>query len=245
MPKFDNMQTLSIQGANNFQFSAVRPDSLGATEYTLVTIVVDVSASVASFSDTLLEAIKAVVRACQRSPRADNLLVRLLTFNNRRQEIHGFVPLRDIDPDAYKPLKCSGATALYDSVFDAVGASNQYAQNLSAQNLDVNAAVYVLTDGMDNNSGQTPQDIAREVRKTLKQEHLESLTSVLVGLDTQDAGVAAYLQLFKDEAELGQYVDVADANPDNLARLSNFVTQSISLQSQLLGTGMLPKSLSF
>ncbi len=50
MPKFDNMQKLTVPGGGNFQFSAIRPDNLGAAEYTLVTIVVDITASVAEFA---------------------------------------------------------------------------------------------------------------------------------------------------------------------------------------------------
>lgn len=245
MPNFNDMQTINIPGAGQFQFSAVRPDSLGASEYTLVTIVVDVSASVDNFKQELLDAIKAVIRACQHSPRADNLLVRLLSFNGQRTELHGFVPLSDIDPDAYKPLRCSGSTALYDAAYDAISATNQYARKLFDQDFDVNAAVYIITDGMDNMSGIGPKDIASQVRKALKLEYLESLITVLVGIDTRDASISGYLQLFKDEAKLTQYVDVADADAAQLAQLGQFVSHSISLQSQSLGSGAAAQSLTF
>ncbi|MDM8546446.1 vWA domain-containing protein [Candidatus Venteria ishoeyi] len=245
MPRFDNMQTIQLPGAGHFQFSAARPDTLGATEYTLVTIVVDISSSVFDFRQPLLKTIKSIIGACQKSPRADNLMVRLLLFNEQRQEVHGFVPLNQIDSAQYKTLKCNGITALYDAVYDAVGATNAYAKNLFMQDFDVNAAIYILTDGMDNSSGLHPKDIADQVAVALKQEYLESLITVLVGVDTQHAGVSGYLQLFKDEAKLGQFVDVADADADNLAKLGNFVSQSISLQSQTLGTGNAAQSLRF
>lgn len=245
MPVFNNMQSIKLPGGGNFSFSAVRPDTLGATEYTLVTIVVDVTSSVADFSKELLDTVKSVINACQRNPRADNLMVRLLLFNDSRQEVHGFVPLSQIDANAYKPLKCYGATALYDAAYDAVAATNAYAKDLFAQDFDVNAAIYIITDGMDNCSGVSPAAVADQVRKAIKQEYLESLITVLVGVDTRDAGVAAHLQLFQNEAKLTQYVDVADAAPDNLAKLGNFVSKSISMQSQSLGTGSASQSLAF
>jgi len=245
MPRFDNMQTIQLPGAGNFQFSAIRPETLGATEYTLVTIVVDVTSSVFNFSAELLECVKSVIAACQKSPRIDNLMVRLLLFNETRQEMHGFVPLNQIDPNGYKPLQCSGATALYDAVFDAVGATNAYAKTLFSQDFDVNAAIYIITDGMDNCSSVRPKAIADQVRKAMKQEYLESLVTVLVGVDTRDAGVSAHLQLFQNDAKLTQFIDVADADPDNLAKLGSFVSQSISMQSQALGTGAASQSLSF
>ena len=81
-----------------FKFSAVRPEHLGATEYTLVTIVTDISGSVSGFEKTLRTAVIDAVQACEKSPRADNLLVRLVTFNTRLQEVHGFKTLRQINP---------------------------------------------------------------------------------------------------------------------------------------------------
>ncbi len=245
MPRFDNMQTVTLPGAGHFQFSAIRPDTLGASEYTLVTIVVDVTASVFEFRLALQDCVTSVIAACQKSPRIDNLMVRLLHFNGTRQEVHGFVPLNQIDVSAYKPLQCSGATALYDAVFDAVGATNAYAKTLFSQDFDVNAAVYIITDGMDNCSKVRPKAIAEQVRKAMKQEYLESLVTVLVGVDTHNASVSAHLQMFQSDAKLSQFVDVADADAEHLAKLGRFVSQSISLQSQALGTGVASQTLSF
>jgi uncharacterized protein YegL len=236
MPKFDNMQTHRLPDSH-FQFSAIRPDKLGACEYTLVTMVVDVSSSVQIFSQELLQSIKAVIAACQRSPRADNLMVRLLLFNDQRTEIHGFVPLNQIDPTTYKPLQCQGATALYDAVYDAIGATLVYAKNLFDQDFDVNAAVYIITDGEDNRSGMTPEMIARQMQEALRREYLQSLISVLVGVNTASGTSAGYLQLFKDEAKLTQFIDIANANATTLAKLAAFVDKSICVQSQTLGQG--------
>jgi len=237
MPKFNNMQNITIPGSGNFQFSAVRPDNLGATEYTLVTIVVDVSSSVHGFSKELLKALKSVIQGCHKSPRVDNLMVRLLTFSDDRKEVHGFVQLNQINPADYQPLKCGGCTALYDATYDAVGASNAYAKKLFEQDFDVNGAIYILTDGIDNRSTMKAGDIARQVQQAIRDEYLESLVTVLVGVNTGNGTVAGYLQLFKDEAKLTQYIDVSQATADELAKLAAFVSQSISSQSQALGTG--------
>jgi hypothetical protein len=245
MPKFDNMQTIDVPGGGNFQFSAIRPEVLGATEYTLVTIVVDTTSSVASFSKELLKTLKSVIAACQRSPRTENLMVRLLLFNNKRHEVHGFIPLSQIDVNAYQPLKCRGITALYDAVYDAVSATNLYAQTLFAQDFDVNAAIYIITDGMDNCSGIGAKEVAEQIQRAMKQEELESLITVLIGVASRSAKVRTYLQTFKDEAKLTQFVDVANANPENLAKLGSFVSKSIGMQSQALGTGAPSQSLRF
>jgi uncharacterized protein YegL len=244
MPKFDNMQTHTVPGSQ-FQFSAIRPDKLGASEYTLVTIVVDVSGSVQAFSRELLQSIQSVIAACQRSPRADNLMVRLLSFNDQRREIHGFIPLHQIDASTYQPLQCHGSTALYDAVYDAVGATNVYAKTLFDQDFDVNAAVYIITDGEDNCSAMTPDMIARQVEEALRREYLESLITILVGVNTANGASAGYLQLFKDEAKLTQFIDIANATSATLAKLAAFVDKSIRAQSQALGSGTIAHHLTF
>lgn len=245
MPKLTDMQNLTIPGNGNFQFSAIRPDKLGATEYTLVTIVVDVSWSVSDFSNELLDCIKAIITACQQSARADNLMVRLNLFNEHLTEVHGFLPLNQLKPDQYQPLSCSGSTALYDATFDAIAATNTYAKILFDQDFDVNAAVYIITDGEDNRSHVLREQIAKQVRDAAHDEFLESLISVLVGVNTGNGTSAGYLQLFRDEAALTQFIDIAQASPDALAQLAAFVGKSISTQSQALGTGQASVSLTF
>jgi len=84
MPRLndDTLETLKLTGTN-FQYSATRIENLGATEYTLVTVVVDTSGSVADFKDELEKCLQKVIEACRKSPRADNLLIRIVTFNNK------------------------------------------------------------------------------------------------------------------------------------------------------------------
>src|SRR4051812_25303165 len=104
MPRLDDiidgMEQHTSTGAGNFQFSAIRPDKLTAVEYTLASIVVDTSSSVHSFAAELLATLRTAAESCKKSPRANNLLLRAVTFDssNGVQEIHGFKPLSDIDP---------------------------------------------------------------------------------------------------------------------------------------------------
>jgi hypothetical protein len=248
MPKLtaDAMQTDTVYtGASHFQFSAVRPDCLGASDYTLVTVVVDISGSVMSFKDELLAAVKAIVRSCQYSPRADNLLVRLLIFNQHSQEQHGFKPLRDIDPDGYAPFAAYGSTALYDATADAVLAICRYGELLVTQGFAVNAVVYVITDGCDNASNVGPHQIAEALRDARQAEKLESLVAVLIGINERDRSVGQALQAFQAQAELTRYLAAGEATATTLARLAAFVSRSIHAQSVALGTGSAAPVLTF
>lgn len=257
MPKLmndsSNDEIIQIPGGGNFQFSAERIENLvDATEYTLVTIICDISGSVTSYSVKLLECIKSIVKACQKSPRAENLLVRLLTFNQVVTEIHGFKNLKDIDPEQYAPLACTGYTSLFDATYDGIGATLEYAKRLTQQDYGCNGAVYIITDGADNASTMTPRSIKDKLDAATNEEHIESLISILVALkDPKVNGpawandVKKYLDKFYAEAGLTQFIDIGDATSQKLAKLANFVSQSISSQSQALGTGAPSQTLQF
>lgn len=233
-----------VQGqVKGFTFSAVRPETLGATEYTLVTLVLDKTGSVAGFAKELFRVKKAVVEACRKSPRADFLLLRVLEFNSQVDEVHGFLPLADIDVNAYKAPSCTGSTALHDAAFAAVAATGAYARTLADQDYLANALVVIATDGEDNESRLRAADVKAELAQAVASEALESLRTILVAVNAGHS--AKSLQAFQRNAGIDQYVDVADASPQKLARLADFVSRSISAQSQALGTGGPSRSLVF
>ncbi len=231
---------------NHYGYSATRLADLGATEYTLVTIASDSSSSVSPFKNELAEALKRIVQACQYSPRADNLLLRLVEFNDRLTELHGFKLLPYCSLSDYNHiLHVGGSTALYDAVENAVAATTDYAGQLARGGFAANAIVFVLTDGMDNVSKSSAQSVRQALTQAVQGEALESLVAILVGVNVQDRAVAQYLQAFHADAGFTQYVEIGRADAPTLARLADFVSRSISLQSSMLGTGGPSRSLTF
>lgn len=248
MPIFNNgndMDNHNIAGSH-YGFSAKRIDDLGASEYTLALIIVDASGSVYSYRTQIESAIREVVRACRVSPRADNMMLRLVIFDNTVTEVHGFKPLMECHEDDYKGcLAVGGATALYDATYNGVRSAAQYGAALSQQDFDTNAAVFVITDGADNASKVTRMMVGEALREAVVDESIESATSVLIGVNTESDGLNSYLRAFKTEAGFTQYVSINQATAKELAKLGSFVSQSISAQSQALGTGGPSKSLRF
>lgn len=242
MPKLSMDQNLI---GSNLQYSGARIEKLSATEYTLVTVAVDVTGSVGGFETELREMLVTAIYACLKSPRSNNLLVRVILFSTGVggvQELHGFTPLQDIDVNAYPIFNPSGGTPLYDAVYNAVGATVQYGADLTEADFLCNGIVIVITDGDDNTSTTTPRMIAKQVIDARKSENLESLVTVLIGINAGSA--SSYLQNFQQQAQLDQYVDAGNATPQNLAKLATFVSQSVSSQSQALGTGGSSKTIS-
>ena len=234
MPKLiqDDWISGTTQG---FKFSGVRPEKLSATEYTLATIVTDITGSVSGFETAILESVKNSIEACRRSPRAENLLLRLVEFNTNVNEVFGFKPLLDVKSSDYNAPVCGGGTALYDALYSSVEASNQYAKTLSDAEFAVNSIVFVITDGDDNASRSTTKMVKDALESGTKNEYLESNMVVLIGLN---AGACSnYLKKLQTSCGLTQYEDAGSADEKTLAKLAAFISKSISSQSQALGSG--------
>lgn len=245
MPKLtDNLENFKLPGS--YGYSATKLSDLGATEYTLVTLVIDDSGSVEPFRNEMVDAIKAVVNACRYSPRADNLMIRLVTFSNSLKEIHGFKLLANCNPDDYNGvLNVGGATALFDATVNSVDATSAYGKTLVDSQFSANGIVVVITDGADNQSSNTIASVAASLKKATANETLESLVSILIGVNVTESYVATALNDLHTQGGFTQYLELKDATAKTLAKLAKFVSKSISSQSTALGTGGPSKSITF
>ena len=235
----DSMETSKIGGGTQaFQFSGTRVSHLSSTEYTLVTIAVDHTGSTSLFADDLRKTLISAVESCKKSQRSNNLLVRALIFSSSLrggiEELHGFKPLSEINTADYRKFTPNGMTPLNDAVFSSVAAECAYAKQLIDQDFMVNGIFIVITDGAENASSSTPAMIKAEMARASKSEEIESIIGILVGINANDC--RGLLEKFANEVGM-QYLDAGDATPGKLAKLAAFVSQSVSSQSQSLGTG--------
>ncbi len=231
---------------SHYGYSATRLEELGATEYTVVTVACDVSGSTADFIFDMEAAVTRVVEACKSSPRADNLLLRLVAFDDTLSEVHGFKLLENCNLADYGGvLRAGGSTALYDAAENAVASTVAYGRRLLAGDFSANAILFVITDGMDNASRLPAGKVKEALARAVRSEALESVVSVLIGVNVQDAQVSRALRQFQGDAGFTQYVELDKADAQTLARLAEFVSRSVGAQSQALGTGWSSQSLVF
>ena len=235
-----------LNAGSNYKFSATKVDALGASEYTLATLVVDESGSVAPYKADLEKAMLIAKKACEKSPRAENLLMRATSFASGLREIHGFKLLKSINDADYKDcLQLGGSTALNHATHEAIEATLAYAKTLADQEFLTNAIVIIVTDGDNNVNNVDVTEVAKAIQKGVQSEKvLESMTVVLVGI-TGDASVIQILNKWQKDVGITQFVDVGSATPGKLAKLAAFVSQSISSTSAALGTGQGSKPISF
>ena len=230
-----DMNIMHIAGNGNFHFSAIRPDVLGATEYTLVTLVTDRSGSVANFSDDIDKMEDEVIKSCSKSPRSDNLMIRRVHFNHTVIEENGFVPLSLLP--LIKPVSCGGNTALFDAVYTSIEATLSYADTLQKNDYTVNGVIFIITDGDDNASINTEPMILKLMEEAIKSERIESLHTILIGVNDTDLRLKKYLEDFVRRCKLSSYESLGKVDAESLAKLAQFISKSISSQSQSLGSG--------
>lgn len=246
MPKLGDLSVDDVgQTVHGFQYTSVSIDKLGASEYTIVHMVADETGSVSSFKAALENMLVTSVDACKKSPRAENLLYRTTAFSSRSggvsqiNELHGFQLLSALDPAMFKgSLNPNGGTPLIDACLDAVGALYGYGQQLFKKKFICNGILFVLTDGDENASDhKDPGEIKKMIERIRMENILESLRSILIGVNDSDPYMKNYLEKFRKDAGIDEYVSIGDATAGKLAKLAQFVSQSVSSQSQALGTG--------
>jgi hypothetical protein len=247
MPIFDDddQESFNATGAG-FGFSGVKADTLGATKYTLVGLVADRSGSVSGLERDIEACIKSSLQGCQKSAYVDNLLVRYLGFDSDREELHGFRPLSDCHLGNYDgSLKIGGATVLYDASVDMIDSLATYGKYLQDQEYTANAIVVILTDGMDQGSTLSVNEVKAAVARARQGETLESIRTILIGFNVQNPRISQFLNEFKTKAEIDQYIECQDATPDTFSRIAGFISQSVSSQSQAVGSGGPSQAITF
>jgi len=235
---------------SNFGFSGKSPDEIKEDECTLVAIAEDVSPSTYDVRNQMCEGKKIVNLACKKSPRSDKLMIQYTRFGSYIEEDHGFKPVNEIDENDYKPSHTiGGSTCLYDAVFNSLAAIQTYAEVLDKSDIGTNGIVFVYTDGMDNASTLGPQSIKDKLEEIKMKEILESIKIIVIGFydikSSYSNDIKQYLDNFVKEIGLDQFIDVGQMTPGQAAKVFGFVSQSISSQSQHLGTGGPSQNLTF
>lgn len=235
-------QSSATIGGTTFGYSGVGVGDLESLEYTIVVIALDTSPSVQPFRKQIEDALKEIVTKCSKLPRADNLLLRVIIFDSSLGEIHGFRELMKINAGDYTgKVQIRGhSTKLYDAAVSAIASADDYGRRMyKEEDLSANAIVFVVTDGLDNDSTCSMHAVKDALDKARgakggadAEEGLESVLSILIGVNVQNQYIKDGLEHFRQEAGFDQYESI-----DHIPTLVAFMSKSISSQSQSLGSG--------
>jgi len=229
-----------------FQYHGVDMANLMATEFTCATLVLDESGSTHSFRNLMEDFVKENVKALRASPRKDNLLYRQLHFGTNLRELHGFKLLEQCNEADYNNCyKDGGSTALYDASVNAIEATVAEAQRLNSQQFVSNGIIIWLTDGCDYGSALKQNSVAQSLSKAIASEELESMLTIMIGVNMGDSGVKQKLQDFVTEVGISQFEDAGTMTEATMKKILGFVSKSIISQSKSVGSGGPSKSLTF
>lgn len=239
-------ETQVNQTLNSFTFSGIEIEKLTGGQYTLVNILFDQSGSVSEFKSDLEKTLKIVIDSCKKSPQAETLLARVVGFksdyynNPTFDEIHGFTNLSNISDDQYvNRIRPDGCTPLYDAVGNALETIETYGKQLDTNDYAVNGICFVLTDGCENASKvyKRASDIKNTLSRIRRDESLQSIQAILIGINDDDVSIKAFLDAFNKEVGFDSYISLGQVNANKLAKLAKWISQSISSQSQSLTSG--------
>jgi len=250
MPKLADTtgsQMINLQGG--FKYSNTAIEKLDATNYTLGTLVVDVTGSLSGRENDLTRIMREIVEKLKKEDTARNILWRVVLFSESQDivEVHGFKLLMDINQDTdYDVVRCYGGTALFDAVGSSLDATVVEAKRLDAKDYDVNAILVFLTDGDDNDSRiyPTAANVKEKVDEAMRSEALESILTILVGVNPDGNSNSTWKQIvsrklseFHAEAELTEYVDMDDFTEDAIKKIILQVSSITSDTSKKIGSG--------
>lgn len=246
MPLMDDDTTAAPIKTSHYGFSNINVNDLGADSYTLFGLVLDKSGSVTGFNQVIEDAAKNIIKGCQSAPRADNMMVRCLTVDSHVNQVHDFKLLVDCAPDSYTGIITpGGCTSLYDASVDIVKSLANAGKDLLAKDYKVNGIIAIVTDGEDVGSTNTVANVKNAVEEARRQECLESIIVILIGVNINDPRISQCLKDFVQGANIDQYVEVDKADPKTFAKIAGFIVASVSSQSQSLGTGSASKPITF
>jgi hypothetical protein len=247
MPKMMGLTPMEThKTVHQYTYSGQTVATLGASKYTLVTLVLDMSPSITDYAKDMEKMTIEVVRACQKHPNSGELTMRVVGFNSDIKEIHGYKELRNIkDTDYNGSIQPAGLTALYEATQESIEATQSYGEQLIGMDYTCNGVLFIITDGANNiNRVATPDMIKKTLTKIKKDEKLDSINVILVAA-SDEADVVSYCEDFYKQAGLNQFVKMGEATKDNLAKFAQFASASVSSTSQALGTGGVSKPITF
>lgn len=232
----ENIQSFAIPGTG-FNYTGANINTLQSFENTIALGLLDESGSTTGFAKQMEAAVQEIIKSLRHSPRADNLIYRHCHFGTNFREVHGFLPLSQINEAMYDGCyRPGGQTTLYDSARRVILEMLDYGQQQAAQRYTCNGLIYILTDGQDYGSTYGVNNVKEALIQATSSEDLESLVTILIGVN-DSPNIQKDLADFAQNAGFTRYVPMKDATEKSLAQLANFVSHSISSQSQALGTG--------
>lgn len=208
----------------NLDYGNFDPEEIEQDETINILMVVDVSYSITSYVDELNKAINDFIDRMQNSHHAPSIFLSFLTFanNGNIQVLNGFQPISSVPPQDFgKSL--GGMTALYDAVDTGLTNLLDYKNQLEQTGVVTKNLLFVITDGDDNDSTNSPHIVKNKIDKLMQsEEDAFTFESILFGVG--DEGNFSQAQ---EDMGIRQLAKVGTTG-DEMRKMINIISASVS-----------------
>lgn len=221
---------------STYTYSARSTQSLSENEYTLVTIAVESSNSTRDIKEKIEHWISSIASIDEKR---DRILLRVVTFNSRVEEVHGFKLLSDTSANEYVDcIAVSGSSVLVDALVNSYFATTDFAKRINPdEDISVNGLVIALSDGSDFGSTFGIQHLRQAYKQVVGTSFLDSFASILNSIAVTDNLVSdTVLPQVQAEGCVTLYVDTPGHDDSSFQQSFEFVKKVILDTSKSLGS---------
>ncbi len=213
----DNLDAVALAGANGTSL-----DNLQSEDVTLVAAVLDASSSMAPVRQAVIDGFNTMLETFRGARQADSILVSAWGFDTTARLHYSYSPvnlLADLTSQDYAP---SGGTALYDTLLYVMTGIVAYGQLLRNNGVRTRCIIVVFSDGEDNSSKATAQQV-RTVSQSLLAQEIYTLAYAGFG--------SADLQRIANEIAFPAII-TASSTPAEIRRIFQQVSTSVIRSSR-------------
>ena len=206
----------------HLDFHNFDPEEIQTEQTINIVLVVDVSPSIQGYEDELNAGLNEFYETMQKSHVAEQIMVSTLTFNEKVKVVNGFQPILNINQADFHGHGC--ATALYDGTLAGLQNALKYRDDLKQSGVQVKTLLFVITDGMDNNSSNPPYMVKEIIGDLMKDEaNMFTFDSILFGVGQDDH----YFTEAKEEMGIQHIATVGTTGPE-IRKMINIISSSVS-----------------
>lgn len=223
---------MNEETGNNFQnFSAGNfdPDQIVQQTSAVIEFVVilDVSPSISSFQGAMNKALSELfMKELKGCHRKEDILIKCIVFNDKVHSKSGFLPILNLTDD-YLEVKASGfGTAIYSAMDTGLKAAADYRESLEDQGIDVKTAIFIVTDG-ENNQNESDKHKVKLFLEDLKRKEawLNSFSITMLGIGDEKSFRHSCVEMGLDPDKC--LVTITDS-AEEIRKAFGVVSQSVS-----------------
>ncbi|MEI7554694.1 VWA domain-containing protein [Candidatus Chlorohelix sp.] len=174
----ENLDAVALAGCNG-----VGLDQIDSDDVTLVAVVLDESGSMSPYRQSVIEGFNQMLEALRESRMPESILLSTWAFSANPRLLFSYTPVTGLNGISEADFNPDSNTALYDTLLHVMTGMVAYGQMLRDNGVRTRGIIVVFSDGEDNTSKATNQQVLTVSNALVAQE---SYTLAYVGFGNLD-----------------------------------------------------------